>query len=29
VDRGGDAPNCDEIDLPDRYTLVEHEVHAA
>ncbi|SAK82963.1 ureidoglycolate hydrolase [Caballeronia pedi] len=29
VDRGGDAPNCDEIDLQDRYTLIEHAVHAA
>ncbi|GJH26182.1 ureidoglycolate lyase [Caballeronia sp. EK] len=29
VDRGGDLPNCDEIDLPERYTLIEHEMHAA
>jgi ureidoglycolate lyase len=29
VDRGGDLPNCDEIDLSDRYTLMEASAHAA
>jgi ureidoglycolate lyase len=29
VDRGGDQPNCDEIDLSDRYTLVEASARAA
>ena len=29
VDRGGDLPNCDEIDLPERYTLTEPAARAA
>jgi ureidoglycolate lyase len=29
VDRGGDQPNCDEVDLADRYTLVEASARAA
>jgi ureidoglycolate lyase len=29
VDRGGDLPNCDEIELPERYTLIEREARAA
>ena len=29
VDRGGDLPNCDEIDLSERYTLSEPSVVAA
>jgi ureidoglycolate lyase len=32
VDRGGELPNCDEIDLPERYTLTKNtkaEAHAA
>ncbi|KND57761.1 Ureidoglycolate hydrolase [Candidatus Paraburkholderia schumanniana] len=29
VDRGGEQPNCDEIDLPERYTLVQAAARAA